>query len=110
MLLSRLGKSDQNQNAGHIVRCAALLGDAQKALAAASLVHTVDNLKQNLLIVQHIAQAVGAEQKIIALFRILMVQVAQNDGFRADGSGDEVFARVAFGFSSPRSTIICTRE
>ena len=81
MLLSRLGKSDQNENAGHIVRRSTLLGDAQKALAAAGLVHTVDDLKQNLLIVQHIAQAVGAEQEIIALFRILMVQVAQNDGF-----------------------------
>lgn len=61
------------------------LGDIQQTLAALLLVDPVDHLKEHLLIVQHIAQAIGAQEQIASLFQLLPVEVTQYGGLCAHG-------------------------
>ena len=57
----------------------------------------MDNLKQNFLIVHHIAQTIGAQQKAVTLLQIQMGYITHDNRLGADGPGDEVFARVCTG-------------
>ena len=86
-----------NQNAGNIVRRSTVFGNLQQTLAALALFFSVNHFKEDLLLIDDIAQAIGTQQQAIASFKLFMEKVAIYLGFCADGTGDQILAGVGFG-------------
>ena len=90
--------SDSRQRDGHVVGCAAVLGDVQQPLAAVAFAQTVDDLKEHFLIGHFVGKAVRAEQNALVAAQAAGEDIALDLRLGADGAGDDCV-------SSPRSTM-----
>ena len=86
-----------NQNAGNIIRRSTVLGDFQQTLAALALFFAVNHLEEDFLLINNIAQTVGAKQQTVIFFNFLVEYITSDHRLGADGTGDEILAGVGFG-------------